>query len=76
MEFDELSGILAFAEFASFSRAAERLHLSAPAVFSQIRRLENQLGGRLYKRVGRRLELTDRSRSLAEYARRILAVRN
>lgn len=73
MELGQLRAILALAELTSFSRAAERLHLSTPAVFNQIRQLEDHLGDRLYERVGRRLELTAKGKLLAEHAGRILA---
>lgn len=65
--------MLALAELTSFSRAAERLHLSPPAVFSQIRILEDRLGGRLYERIGRKLVLTPKGKLLAEHANRIVS---
>jgi DNA-binding transcriptional LysR family regulator len=73
MELGQLRAILALAELTSFSRAAERLHLSTPAVFNQIRQLGDHLGDRLYERVGRRLELTAKGKLLAEHAVQILA---
>lgn len=76
MQFDQLRAMLALADVSNLSRAAERLHLSPPALFNQIRQLEEELGGRLYERVGRGLELTDKGRLLAEHARRILEARN
>lgn len=42
------------ARCASFSRAAEALHLSQPAVSHQVRQLEEALGSRLLERVGKR----------------------
>lgn len=65
--------MLALAELTSFSRAAERLHLSPPAVFSQIRQLQDRLGGRLYERIGRKLVLTPKGKLLAEHANRIVS---
>ncbi len=73
MELGQLRAIVALSELTSFSRAAERLNLSTPAVFNQVRQLEEHLGGRLYERVGRRLELTERGKLLAQHARNILA---
>ncbi len=54
----------------SFSRAAERLHLSPPAVFAQIHQLENEVGEKLYERAGRKLVLTPAGRLMIEYCRR------
>ncbi len=76
MQFDQLRAMLALADVSNLSRAAERLHLSTPALFNQIRQLEEELGVRLYERVGRGLQLTDKGRLLAEHARRILEARN
>lgn len=73
MELGQLRAMLALAELSSFSRAAERLHLSTPAVFNQVRQLEDEVGDRLYERVGRRLQLTRKGKLLAEHSNRILA---
>lgn len=76
MQFDQLRAMLALADFSNLSRAAERLHLSPPALFNQIRQLEEELGGRLYERVGRSLELTDKGRLLVKHAKLILEARS
>ncbi|HYQ99234.1 MAG TPA: transcriptional activator NhaR [Casimicrobiaceae bacterium] len=44
------------------ARAAERLHLTPQSISSQLKALEESLGGDLFRRVGRRLELTDAGR--------------
>ena len=72
MEMSQLRAILALKELASFAKAGEHLHRSPPAVFGQIRQLEEEIGQRLYERVGKRLELTDAGRMLADYACTIL----
>jgi DNA-binding transcriptional LysR family regulator len=61
-------------ELASFSKAGERLHLSPPAVFAQLRQLEAELGEKLYERAGRKLVLTPAGRLMIEYCRRIMVV--
>jgi DNA-binding transcriptional LysR family regulator len=58
---------------ASFSRAAETLHVSQPAVSHHIRHLEQALGARLLERVGRRAFPTTAGQVLLEHAGRALA---
>src|SRR5437762_13716760 len=58
---------------ASFSRAAETLHVSQPAVSHHIRHLESALGARLLERVGRRAFPTAAGEVLLEHAGRALA---
>jgi DNA-binding transcriptional LysR family regulator len=54
----------------SFSRAAEKLLRTQPAVSMMVRRLESDLGERLIDRSGRELLLTDAGQIVLEYARR------
>jgi DNA-binding transcriptional LysR family regulator len=66
-----LDGLDAFAVFAShlnFTRAAEELHLSQPALHVKVRRLGEALGVSLYVRDGRQLTLTAAGKSVAEFA--------
>ena len=51
----------------SFTRAAERLHVTQGAVSRQIRQLEDELGQALFRRRGRRLELTDAGKQYREF---------
>jgi DNA-binding transcriptional LysR family regulator len=60
------------ARMLSFSKAALQLHLSQPAVSAQIRALENQLGVRLFDRLGRRVFLTQAGEVLTEYSQRLI----
>ncbi len=57
---------------ASFARAAEALHLSAPAVSMQIRDLESAVGLPLFERAGRRVSLTTAGEYFIVHARRML----
>lgn len=59
------------ADTLNFSKAAEELHLSQPAVTSQVRRLEEGLGIALFDRVGRNATLTPAGKTLLPFVRRI-----
>jgi len=59
------------AEELSFTRAAERLFLTQPAVTMQVKNLEEDLGLRLFDRTGQKIALTPAGRLLNHYARRI-----
>lgn len=73
MELRHLRYFVAVAETLHFSRAAERLRLTQPALSRQIRDLEDELGARLLHRHGTETALTAAGRSLLEDAREILA---
>lgn len=71
----DIDGIKAFvtvADARSFSVAANRLHLTQPAVSKRIALLENQMGVRLFDRIGRTVNLTEAGRALEPRARDIL----
>lgn len=61
--------MLAVAEHRNFTRAADALHVSQPALSQQIRQLERELGGQLFDRSGRMVSLTDFGRAYIEHAR-------
>jgi len=73
VDLDNLHTFLAVAEARSFSLAAERLHLTQPAVSKRVAALENALDQRLFDRIGRQVSLTEAGRVLLPQARRILA---
>ena len=56
----------------SFTRAADKLSLTQPAVTRQIAALESELGAKLLDRLGRRVELTAAGEAMAGYAAEIL----
>jgi DNA-binding transcriptional LysR family regulator len=58
MELIQLRYFVTIAETMSFTGAAELLHVSQPALSYQMKRLEVELGGRLFDRRGRRIALT------------------
>src|SRR3972149_7676690 len=71
MDFPRLWVFRTVARHLSFSRAADELHLSQPAVSKHIRQLEADLGVQLFHRLGNRVALTDAGRIMADYAQRV-----
>lgn len=64
--------LLAVAEYGSFTRAAEALHVSQPTLSQQIKHLEESLGAQLLDRSGRTVRLTDTGEVYLRHARRAL----
>ncbi len=73
MEMHQLRYFVAVAQTSSFSRAAERCHVSQPSLSQQIQKLERGLKHQLFERLGRRVVLTDAGRPLLARAKAILA---
>lgn len=70
-----LQTFLAVVEAGNYSAAAERLHMSQPAVSQHIRSLEQYLDNvRLFRRVGQQMALTHAGEELVEVAREMLAL--
>jgi DNA-binding transcriptional LysR family regulator len=74
MDTRQLAAFVAVVERKSFSRAAEQLGLTQPAVSLQIRSLEKRFGRQLLDRSGRRVEPTEAGRRLYRRAQRLLAL--
>lgn len=55
----------------SYTRAAEELHLTQPAVFAQVKQLEDNIGLPLIERIGKRLFLTDVGREVLATSREV-----
>ncbi|HEY0816343.1 MAG TPA: LysR family transcriptional regulator [Pseudonocardia sp.] len=64
---------LAIADTGTFTRAAEQLHVSQPALSQQIRKLENELGFPLFHRGTRTVTLTGQGQELLDSARAAVA---
>src|SRR5690242_5157829 len=76
MELRQLELFLAVVEERSFTRAAERVSLTQPVVSLSIKKLEEEIGGPLFARDVHDLSLTESGRVLADYARRMLQMRD
>lgn len=64
------------AESLSFSKAAAKLNITQPAVSAQIRILEENLGVKLFARLGKKIVLTEAGAVLQGYSRKIFKLRN
>ena len=72
MDIAALQAFLAVAETNSFSRAAERIFLTQPAVSKRIAALEASLGTRLFDRIGRSIQITPAGQALLTRSHAIL----
>jgi DNA-binding transcriptional LysR family regulator len=68
MDFDQLEIFLEVARLSSFSRAAEKRFRTQPAISSQIRALEEEVGARLLDRSGGRVSVTAAGKLFFKYA--------
>ncbi len=72
MDITDLETFLAVTELDSFSRAAEQMHVTQPAISKRINALENEMGTRLFDRIGRKITLTEAGQTLAKRGKSIL----
>ena len=75
MDFDQLETFLEVARLSSFSRAAEKRFRTQPAISSQIRALEEEVGAKLLDRSGGRVSLTASGKLFLKYAEDMLESR-
>jgi DNA-binding transcriptional LysR family regulator len=75
MDFDQLESFLQVARHSSFSRAAEKRFRTQPAISSQIRALEEEVGARLFDRSGGKVVLTAAGKLFQQYAEETLEAR-
>jgi DNA-binding transcriptional LysR family regulator len=73
MELRQLAYVVAVAEEASFTRAAQREHVAQPGVSAQVRRLEAELGQPLFDRAAGTVTLTAAGEAVLPFARAALA---
>src|ERR1051325_9366956 len=73
MDLREVRTFVTVADLGTVSRAAQHLHITQPALSRQIANLEDELGLRLFDRVGRRLLLTSAAAQLLKECRGLLS---
>ncbi len=71
VEIQNLRAFLLVAESGSFSLAAQKLHLTQPAVSKRVAQLEDELGTPLFDRIGRQVSMTEAGRALLPHARAV-----
>ena len=72
MDFDQLNSFLEVAKHSSFSKAAERCFRTQPAISSQIRALEEEVGAKLFDRSGAKVMLTVAGKAFQTFAEEAL----
>ncbi|MFC1589490.1 LysR family transcriptional regulator [Pseudomonadota bacterium] len=72
MDIQNIRAFLAVSETESFSRAAEALHLTQPAISKRIQSMEQHLDIKLFDRIGKSVQLTEAGQALIPGYRRIL----
>jgi LysR family transcriptional regulator, hydrogen peroxide-inducible genes activator len=72
MEVNQLRYVCAIADTGNFSRAAERCRIAQPSLSQQVQKLEEDLGVKLFDRLGRSIRLTEAGRAFIPRARAIL----
>ena len=72
MDISAYKAFLAVSELGTFSKAAEVLYITQPAVSKRIALLEEQLGSKLFDRIGKRVMLNEAGKALLPIASRIL----
>ncbi len=74
MDYDQLASFLEVAKLNSFSRAAEKIYRTQPAISAQVRLLEQECGEKLFDRSGKKVLLTPAGEILKKYAEKLLGL--
>ena len=72
MDFEQLKTFQLVSRLKSFSRAAEKLGVTQPAISAQVRSLENEVGARLFDREGGKVTFTAAGRLFEPFAEHCL----
>jgi DNA-binding transcriptional LysR family regulator len=73
MDIDEITTFVAIAELGGFTRAAQRLHRTQPAISRRLSLLEHELGTPVFERIRGNARLTEAGRAFLPYAEAALA---
>ena len=74
MNTQQLEYVIAISEEKSFSRAADRLLVTQPALSQQVKKLEKELGAKLFRREKNELVLTDAGKVYVNGARSVMSI--
>jgi len=74
LDLGHIRSFLAVVDYGGYHRAAEALHLTQPAVSQHVRRLEQRVGGPLFERRGRGVQVSARGETVAAELRDLLRV--
>jgi DNA-binding transcriptional LysR family regulator len=74
MEIAQIEALLAVVREGNFTRAADRLNLTQPSLSARIQRLEQSLGGELFQRDKRPVQLTPLGEVFVDYAERAVGI--
>lgn len=72
IEYYLLEQLVAFSEEESLSKAAEKLHISQPALSRSMKKIENIIGVPLFNRTSNKIELNDAGKTAVKYAKKAL----
>src|SRR5437660_4011036 len=72
MDLRQLEMLRAVAQNSSFTLAGQQLHVAQSAVSRKIKLLENELGEKMFKRVNKKIFLTQAGKVMLRYSNRIL----
>ena len=76
MKLRQLEFVVEIARTGSFRRAAELCHATQPTLSAALAQLEQELGGRLFERTTRKVELTPFGRHIMPYLQSVLVARS
>src|SRR6201992_282373 len=71
---ENLRSFVTILDAGSFTKAAERLNITQPAISAQIKRMQTLVGEDLFNKQSVGVSLTERGEAISRYARRILAL--
>lgn len=74
LSIDQLRSFVEIVDVRSYTKAAENLYRTQPALSMQMKRLEEQVGTKIFVRDGKQVTVTEAGQVLLTYARRILAL--